>query len=234
MTPPEDRCLLRFDGAAVEHGGRTLVGPLSMTLGEPGITAVLGPNGAGKSLTLRLAHGLLRPSMGTVRWNGAEPRQAFVHQRPILLRRSVAANIRFALTRSGCPAAERNARIEEALSQTGLDTLADRSARALSVGQQQRAALARAWALRPAVLFLDEPTASLDPNATRGVENVIQNFSNNGVICIVSTHDLGQARRLADNVLYMQDGLAIEYGAASRFFDDPQSQQARNFLEGTL
>ena len=154
-----------LDGVCFDAGGTRLIHELSFTLKQGMRSVILGPNGAGKSLTLRLCHGLLRPSSGSVRWanhgaNHSLKRQAMVFQTPVVLRRSVAANVSYALAINGVPRRQRKERVEQALERVGLDALARRSARALSIGEQQRLALTRAWALEPEVLFLDEPTAN--------------------------------------------------------------------------
>jgi tungstate transport system ATP-binding protein len=212
---------LELTDVSLEIGGQRLIKDLSCRFEAPAISIVIGPNGAGKSLLLRLCHGLLTPSAGSVRWLGAAGRnpldyQAMVFQRPVLLRRSVAANI------------------EEALGRAGLKRFARTSARVLSFGEQQRLALARSWALRPQVLFLDEPTASIDPAATHVIEEVILAMRAEGTKIIMSTHDLGQARRLADEVLFLHRGRLMEKAASASFFDGPKNDLAEAFLRGDL
>ena len=233
---------LRLEGVCYAVNGQPLVDGLSFDLPVGGCTVVLGPNGAGKSLTLRLCHGLLAPTAGHVRWLGplaAQPaalraRQAMVFQRPVLLRRSALANVTYALAVRGVPRAERRVRALEALEQTGLAPLAERPARVLSAGEQQRLALARAWALRPEVLWLDEPTASLDPAATRAVEQVMDAIRAAGTTLILTTHDLAQARRFAQHVLFLHRGRLLEASPAEQFFQHPGTQEARAFLRGEL
>ena len=190
---------LELDGVCFDAGGNRLIKDISLRF-EPGLrTVVIGPNGAGKSLFLRLCHGLLRPTQGSVRWqlgSSAARHQAMVFQRPVMLRRSVTANIDYALKLRKVPRRDRADIIDRVLQQTGLRRHADQPARVLSIGEQQKLALARAWALQPQVLFLDEPTASLDPAATHGVEEIIQAIHDAGTRIIMTTHDLGQARRL--------------------------------------
>lgn len=219
-----------------EAGGRRLIDGLSFRLEQGPRTVLLGPNGAGKSLTLRLLHGLLRPSSGRISWqsNDARRQQALVFQRPVMLRRSAAANIDFALKQRGLDRSAREARSAAVLEATGMTALADRPARALSVGEQQRLALARAWAMEPQVLFLDEPTASLDPAATRAVENIVAAIHESGTKIVLTTHDLGQARRLADQVFFLHQGRLVEEASAETFFDAPQSREAAAFLKGEL
>jgi len=230
---------LHLESVCFEAGGQRLIDRVSLTLEAGARTVVLGPNGAGKSLLLRLCHGLLRPSAGTIRWAGADPArrrraQAFVFQRPVLLRRSAAANVAYALAVAGVPRAERAERVGTALAQVGLGHLADRPARVLSGGEQQRLALARAWALQPKVMFLDEPTANLDPAATRAIEAVIGALHDHGVKIVMTTHDLGQARRHADEILFLHQGRLLEQADAARFFMRPATREARAFVAGEL
>jgi tungstate transport system ATP-binding protein len=223
-----------------EAGGQRLLDALDLALDRTSTTVIMGPNGAGKSLLLRLLHGLLAPTAGEVRWNGQAPdravrrRQAMVFQKPVLLRRSVIGNVTYALKVHGVPRVQRRARAREALADAGLEALARRPARVLSGGEQQRLALARAWATRPEVLFLDEPTANLDPAGTHAVERMVAAIKDRGTKIVLTTHDLGQARRLADEVVFLHRGRLVEQGPAARFFDQPQSEQARAFLAGDL
>jgi tungstate transport system ATP-binding protein len=222
-----------------EIGGKQLLDGISFRTEAGPRTLVLGPNGAGKSLLLRLCHGLLQPSAGTIAWAGTTPEtarhcQAMVFQRPVLLRRSTAANITYVLRLQGIPRRQRRAMMMEALELAGLLPLTAQPARVLSGGEQQRLALARAWALRPQVLFLDEPTASLDPAATRAVETLLDHIHRTGTKIIMTTHDLGQARRLADEVLFLHHGRLVECALAPAFFSNPQSKEAAAFLEGKL
>jgi tungstate transport system ATP-binding protein len=230
---------LVLERVSFEAGGQRLIDDLSLTLDAAARTVVLGPNGAGKSLLLRLCHGLIRPTAGRIRWACDDParlrrQQAFVFQRPVLLRRSAVANVAYALAVAGVPYAERRRRAVAALEQVGLAPLADRPARVLSGGEQQRLALARAWALAPKVLFLDEPTANLDPAATRAIEAVIAAMAEAGVKIVMTTHDLGQARRHADEIVFLHKGRLIERVDAARFFARPSTPEARAFVAGEL
>ena len=230
---------LTFQDVSFEIGGIRLIKDLNCTLEAGPRTMILGANGAGKSLFLRLCHGLIRPTTGRVLWQGAKGRdpadaQAMVFQRPVMLRRSVAANVDYALKLRGMAAAERRAAVEDALGHTGLRRLADNPARVLSVGEQQRLALARAWALQPEVLFLDEPTASLDPTATHAVEQIINAIDAAGTRIVMTTHDLGQARRLGDEVMFLNRGRLLEKTPAERFFSEPENDLAQAFLKGEL
>lgn len=225
--------LLEARGVSVVLGGVRALDGLDLVL-EPGLrTVVLGANGAGKSVLLRTLHGLIAPTAGTVSWS-RPVRQAMVFQRPVMLRRSALANIRYALAVNGVPEPERTARATAALARVGLERIAGRPARVLSGGEQQRLALARAWALRPGILFLDEPTASLDPGATAEVERVVASIAAEGTRIVMTTHNLGQARRLADEIVFLHAGRAAERTAADRFFDQPASNEARLFLQGEL
>jgi tungstate transport system ATP-binding protein len=188
---------------------------------------------------LRLCHGLLEPTGGTITWNspelqGGPRRQAMVFQRPVLLRRSVLGNVMYALKLAGVPLWQREERAREALSKVGLDVQAGHAARVLSGGEQQRLALARVWALRPEILFLDEPTASLDPGATHEIENVILALHAAGTKIVLVTHNLGQAHRLGDEILFLHQGRLVERAPADRFLKHPVSPEAASFLEGEL
>ena len=208
-----------------------IIKPLSLEIGAGPATIILGANGAGKSVLMRLMHGLLTPSSGTVSWS-APGQQAMVFQRPVMLRRSALANVVYALELAGAQDAERLAL--DALREVGLAHLAQRPARVLSGGEQQRLALARAWALHPEVLFLDEPTANLDPGATREIESVIRAFDASGTKIVMSTHNLAQARRLGDEVIYLHQGRMVERSPVQAFFSQPVSAAAAAFIKGEL
>ena len=239
-NPPASLILpLRLEQVGYEQGGIALLQQVTATLAPGPRTVILGPNGAGKSLLLRLCHGLILPTTGSVRWlgpGGSAPRlhQAMVFQRPVMLRRSVAGNITFALRLHGHGPRERWRRASEMLERTGLASLAHRPAHFLSGGEQQRLALARAWALEPEVLFLDEPTASLDPAATLAVEKLVDSVHRSGTKIVMTTHDLGQARRLADEVMFLYRGRLIESSAAASFFAGPTTAEAKAFIRGEL
>jgi len=220
-------------------GGRRIIERISVEIAAGSSTVILGANGAGKSVLMRLMHGLLAPSAGRIEWHQGDPRrlrraQAMVFQQPVMLRRSVLANVTFALAAAGVPLAEREARALNALDSVRLRALAGRAARTLSVGEQQRVALARAWALHPELLFLDEPTASLDPGATREIERVIRAFSAAGTKVVMSTHNLGQAKRLGDEILFLHEGRLAERASVDRFFTQPASREAEAFISGEL
>jgi tungstate transport system ATP-binding protein len=234
--------LLPLSISSIEYSVRNerLLRCMSFEIREGGPTVLLGANGAGKSLTLRICHGLLKPTAGEVTWSGppskkrAKARQAMVFQRPVLLRGSALANVTYALAIRGVARRERKERALKALARVGLDAIAHRSARALSAGEQQRLALARAWSLEPQVLFLDEPTASLDPSATLAVEEVIRAIHEAGTKIVMTTHNLPQARRFAEDVLFLHDGRLLEWTRADEFFERPSTKEARAFLKGEL
>jgi tungstate transport system ATP-binding protein len=239
MRAPTSILPLRLDEVSFVAGGRAIVDRVSLVLEAGPRTIILGPNGAGKSVLMRLCHGLLEPTSGRVEWSarerpGERRRQAMVFQRPVMLRRSAIANVEYALGRAGVFAVERTRQARDALDSVGLAHLAERPARVLSGGEQQRLALARAWALRPEVLFLDEPTASLDPGASAEVERIIQAICDAGTKIVMCTHNLGQARRLGDEILFLNQGRLAERAPVDRFFDQPASVEARAFIRGEL
>ncbi|MBC7804066.1 MAG: ATP-binding cassette domain-containing protein [Candidatus Parcubacteria bacterium] len=230
---------LAMEQASFVAGGREIIPPMSLQIDAGPSTVILGANGAGKSVLMRLMHGLLKPTAGSIAWSDPDEarvrrQQAMVFQRPVMLRRSAHANVTFALQAAGIERIERDRRAEEALQEVGLSHLAGRPARVLSGGEQQRLALARAWALHPEVLFLDEPTASLDPSATREIENVIKAFDASGTKIVMATHNLGQARRLGDEVLFIHQGRLAERAAVDVFFKQPASPEAAAFIKGEL
>jgi tungstate transport system ATP-binding protein len=230
---------LRLEGVSYAVNGKVLLHGVQAELAAGPRTVILGPNGAGKSLLMRICHGLIRPTAGTVRWSAPQPeggrrRQAMVFQRPVMLRRSAVANVRYALALAGVPLRQRAERSRAALARVGLHDIAHRSARVLSGGEQQRLAFARAWALEPEVLFLDEPTASLDPGATREVEEIINAIHRAGTKIVMTTHSLGQARRLGDEILFMYQGRLVERTSTDAFFSRPATAEARAFIEEEL
>ncbi len=239
MNRPAPILPLVLDRLSFAVRGKPLLHEVSLTL-EPGRrTVILGPNGAGKSLLLRLAHGLLQPTSGRIVWAAVDridhrPRHALLFQRPVLLRRSARANVIHALALAGHGYRERRQRADAALARFGLAGLADRPASVLSGGEQQLLALARAAALEPEVLFLDEPTAALDPAATAKIEAMLDALHADRVRIVMTTHDLGQARRLADEIAFMHQGRLIEMTPAAAFFSRPGSAEARAFIEGEL
>jgi tungstate transport system ATP-binding protein len=223
---------------------RILAGPVTILDGitlklDAGLpTVLIGPNGAGKTTLLRAAMGLLRPTSGLVTWAGREhaapTRRAILFQRAAMLRRTAADNIRYALAAAKVPRARREGRVAELLADVGLTGLERRPARRLSGGEQQRLALARALARDPDLLILDEPTASLDPAATKAIEDIVRKISTHGVKVVMSTHDLGQARRVAGDVVLLHRGRLIENTPAAEFFVSPHTDEGRKFIAGEL
>ena len=232
--------LLRARGLCFDAGGRRLIDRVDAEFRPHRRTVIMGANGTGKSLLLRLLHGLIRPTEGEVLWQGrtldreGRRRQAMVFQRPVVMRRSVLANLRFALAVRGVGGAERAARETEAIERARLGRLANQPARVLSGGEQQRLAVARALACEPRVLFLDEPTASLDPASTHAIERQIRDAHEGGVTIVLVTHDVGQARRLGDDLVFLHAGRVVETGPVSDVLDAPRSEAARAWVEGRL
>lgn len=218
-------------------GSKCLIDGIDLKIPAKTLSVVMGPNGAGKSLLLRLLHGLIAPTSGQILWGGqplddaVRQQQAMVFQRPVLLRRSVEANIRFVLKLRG---RADPMRIQEILTEVGLADRAGQPARLLSGGEQQRLALARALATEPEVLFLDEPTASLDPASTAAIEAIVGRAHQRGTKIVFITHDIGQAHRLADDVIFLTAGRIAEHSPARTFFDNPVSQAAADYLDGRL
>ncbi|MHC8510137.1 MAG: ATP-binding cassette domain-containing protein [Rhodospirillales bacterium] len=240
MPPPEDAPSIwpaELQGADYDAGGRTLLNDVSLTLRPGPPTVVMGPNGAGKTLLLKLLHGLIAPARGRLSWGAAEMspavrrRQAMVFQTPVLLRRTAAANVDFALSVAGRRSGDER---EALLARVGLAGMGGRAARKLSGGEQQRLALARALALRPEVLFLDEPTASLDPASTRAIEDAARWAADGGAKVVLVTHDAGQAKRLAGDVIFLHRGRLLEHTPADSFFSKPHSRPAQDFLAGRI
>lgn len=226
--------LLAFDEVCITRGGGLVLRDVSFSLGASGVSCVLGPNGAGKSLCLRLAAGLIAPEAGVISRGVALARIAYVPQRPVLLRRSVRANLAHALRLSGLGWRARRLRLDELLEQARLTHAAGQPARSLSGGEAQRLTLARALASDPKVLLLDEPCASLDPGSTAALEDLVHDIARAGTKVVLVTHDVGQAKRLADDVVFLAGGAVQETSAAVRFFSQPQSRAARAYLDGRL
>jgi tungstate transport system ATP-binding protein len=227
-----------FSQVGIVSGGVTILNDVSLTFLGGAPTVLIGPNGSGKTTLLKAAMGLLPLARGRITWAGQEvsapARRAIMFQHPAMLRRSAAGNIRYALSAAGAVRAELERRTDELLTLVGLESLGARPARRLSGGEQQRLSLARALARDPAVLFLDEPTASLDPAATKAIEDVVRSISARSIKVIMATHDLGEARRLAGEVVLLHRGAVIESGSAERFFAAPATEEAKRFLAGEL
>jgi tungstate transport system ATP-binding protein len=227
-----------LDAVSLAVRGVTILDAVSLTLAAGAPTVLIGPNGAGKTTLLRIAMGLVAPTVGRVTWGGRErappSQRSIVFQRPVMLRRSAGGNLRYALKAAGVARASRRKRVDELLALVGLTGLDRRPARKLSGGEQQRLALARALAKEPQVLFLDEPTASLDPAAAKAIEDVIRTVSARGIKVVMSTHDLGAARRIAGEIFLLHRGGIIETADAETFFSNPRTPEARRFIAGEL
>jgi tungstate transport system ATP-binding protein len=237
MPAPEAGLPIRLENARIEARGMPILDDVSLTIEAGAPTILLGPNGSGKTTLLRAITGLVPLIRGRLTWDGSSKpaeRRAIVFQRPVMLRRSAAANVRFGLASVGVPRQNRGRRISELLAMVGLAGLETRPARRLSGGEQQRLALARALARDPVVLCLDEPTASLDPFATKAVEDVVRSIAAGGVKVIVATHDLGQAKRLGGDAVLLHKGRVVETGPVSEFLTTPRSDAAKRFIAGDL
>jgi len=227
--------LVELQDCAVRFGDTQALAPLRLQLRRGECVALVGSNGSGKTTLLRLLHGQLQSHTTQGRRQAAPGMaQAMVYQRPFVLRLSVWRNLMVALWLAGVPRPQRAERALQALQRVGLAAQRDRAGRALSVGQQQRLALARAWAVRPQLLFLDEPTASLDPAARREVEALIGEFAGEGMTVVISTHNLGQAKRLAQRVLCLDGGQVVADLPVARFFEGPLPEAAARFVKGEL
>jgi tungstate transport system ATP-binding protein len=227
---------IRFEAVSIVQRGVTLLDRVTLAIEDGAPTVLIGPNGAGKTTLLRAAMGLIAPSQGCITWGGAErslpARRAIMFQRPTMLRRSVAGNVRYALRAAQAPRPA--ARVEELLATVGLAGFARRPARRLSGGEQQRLALARALARDPDILLLDEPTTSLDPASTKAIEDIIRGIARSGIKVVMSTHDLGEARRIAGEIVLLHRGRVIESAIADAFLNSPATPEARAFLAQEL
>jgi tungstate transport system ATP-binding protein len=238
MRAPSSDLPLVLEDVSLQAGATMILDRLSLAITPGAPTLIVGPNGAGKTSLLRLGMGLAAPSTGRVTWGGradrAVGRRAILFQRPVMLRRTAAANVAYALAQAGAPRNERAQRVAALLKRVGLSDLAQRPARRLSGGEQQRLALARALARDPEILLLDEPTANLDPAATRSVEEIVLMAAQSGIKIVMASHDLGQVRRLAGDVVFLVRGALCERGPASDFLDHPSTPEATAFLRGDL
>ncbi len=228
-----------LSAVSVIKRGTYLIGPIDLTIGAGKISIVIGPNGSGKTTLLRLLHGLERPKTGHISWgnpsrHAVRTRQGFVFQSPIVLRRTVLENVAYPLFIRGKQKQAAREKARHWLQKTGLEVAADRQAMVLSGGEKQKLALARALITGPEVLFLDEPTTNLDGAATQEIENLLHDSAKSGTRIIMTTHDFGQARRLASDVIFIHHGLIHEHGGADAFFSGPVTLEARKFLGGDI
>jgi tungstate transport system ATP-binding protein len=238
MRAPTSDLPLVLDAVSLQAGATAILNRMSLTITPGAPTLIVGSNGAGKTTLLRLCMGLAAPSSGRVTWGGrtdrAPLRRAILFQRPVMLRRTTAANVAYALAQAGTLRKQRAQRVTALLERVGLSDLAQRPARRLSGGEQQRLALARALARDPEILLLDEPTANLDPAATRSVEEIVLMAAQSGIKIVMASHDLGQVRRLAGDIVFLVRGALCEQGKAADFLDHPTTPEAAAFLRGDL
>ncbi len=225
-------------GAQVRRRGKVLVGPVDLSLRGQGTSIIIGPNGAGKTTLLKMLHGIVRMNGGSLDWacplEEAQKHQAFVFQTPVMMRRSVIENIAYPLRLTGLSRRQARAQAADWAARVGLGEILERQATMLSGGERQKLALARALVRAPQVLFLDEPCAALDGRATREIEEILVHAAGSGTRLIMSTHNMGQARRLADEVIFVLQGRIHEFGPAAEFFAGPETAQARAFLNGDI
>lgn len=229
---------LTLKGAVAKFRGKRLVGPVDLTLEGNGFTIIMGPNGSGKTTLLRLMHGLQRLAGGSLTWNLPSPevldRQAYVFQAPIMMRRSVVDSIAYSLILHGVGRSEAREKATDWATRVGLGHVMKNPAQTLSGGEKQKLSLARALIRLPDILFLDEPCANLDGRAIREIENILTQARASGTRVVMSTHDMGQARRLATEVVFMYDGCVHESGRAEDFFSNPQTPEAKAFISGDI
>ena len=222
------------------RNGRVLLDVKYLNFDQPVCYAIVGHNGAGKTLLARTLAGLQQPDQGLVQWAGKSPDKArrtqvgLLLQRPILLRRTAQANIEYALHRVGITGKKARSRAQSLLQQAGLLAVANTPSRVLSGGEQQRLALARALALHPEMLILDEPTANVDPVSTLPIEKMLLQAVADGCCAIIISHDMGQVKRVADEVIFMHAGRVLEQTPSSQFFSQPASEQGQAFVAGDL
>lgn len=230
--------LVALKDVTVKRRGKRLLGPLSLDFAASGFTIVLGPNGAGKTTLLKVLHGVDRVSSGTVNWSvpdqEARQTQAYVFQSPIMLRRSVRQNLAYPLQLLKLDKTEIAARVQDWAGRIGLENALDRPAPRLSGGERQKLALGRALIRSPKVLFLDEPCANLDGRSTREIEAILLDAHRAGTRVIMTTHNLGQAKRLASDIVFLLNGALHEHGRAEAFFKAPQTGEAKAFLQGDI
>ncbi len=230
---------LQIINAGYRANGSTLLHPVSLDIESKGVTVILGSNGAGKSLFLHMCHGMLEGHSGQISWDGfpaaqSRNRRGFMFQHPTVLRRSVFANVEFALSAQGVPRSEHAQRVADVLEQARLSHKAKTPAAALSGGEIRRMGLARALVTGPEVVLMDEPAAGLDPASSLALEQMVAAITANGTGILMVSHDLAQARRLADWVLFFDNGKLVESVEAEKFFTEHATEAASAYLEGRL
>lgn len=229
---------LAIESAVVTKQGTRIIGPVSLTLDGVGCSILMGPNGSGKTTLLRLMHGLEKAKKGNVRWQGNKSeiyqKQSFVFQTPVVMRRSVAENIAYPLTVRGLSWKDALKEAAFWIEEVGLKDSRQKEARVLSGGEKQKLAMARALISRPEVLFLDEPSTNLDGASTFEIESLIVKAQNNGTRIVMATHDFGQARRLATDIIFMYHGSIHEHAINGDFFSGPKTEEAKAFIRGDI
>jgi len=237
---PVQNSVLPFSmrSATAKTGSKILVGPIDLTIGQKGLTIVMGPNGSGKTTLLRLMHGLHRLASGEIQWNLpaqiTRERQAYVFQNPIMMRRSVVDCIAFPLILHGLGRKAARQKASEWACRFGMANMLDRAAPDLSGGEKQKLSLVRALIRKPDILFLDEPCANLDGRSIREIEKILLDVKAQGTRIVMATHDMGQAKRLASEVVFMLNGKIHEIGPAKPFFNHPKTAEAAGFINGEI
>ena len=229
-----DTPLIEVTNLCLRLNNTDLLNSISVSSKTRGVTMVMGPNGAGKSLFLKCLHGLIQPTFGLIKVCGEHVQgpsndQAMVFQKPVLLRRSVLENLAFAAPQGADLGA-----INNALATAHLGDKRDLPARLLSGGEQQRLAVVRALLRNPKLLVLDEPTASLDPASVQIIEGLIRDFTELGGKTSFISHNLGQAKRLGSEIIFLHKGRVVEHSNADLFFRNPTSKEAKAYLNGQL
>ncbi len=229
---------LIVENMVIKHKEHSILGPINLTINEGGISVVLGPNGSGKTTLLKGLHGIIRPQNGCVKWSTSKKdsmsKQMFVFQSPIMLRRSVLENLAYPLTLRKVPRVQALYKAEQWAEKISMSNLANQKATRLSRGEKQKLALARGLITRPAMLFLDEPSASLDGQTTLEIERLLNASLKLGTTIMMSTHDIGQAKRLANTILFLKDGKLASTQSAEEFFKKPKATSARKFIAGDI
>jgi len=227
--------LLRLDKASLHYGNLALLDGVDFSITKGNRIGLLGRNGAGKTTLLRVMHGIERVTSGTVTWQHDDPAQhAFVFQSPIVLRRSAAENLAYPLQLLGASRSEITQEVAYWLNRIGLGDRGNSPATRLSGGERQKLAIARALIRKPQVLFLDEPCANLDGHTTREIEALLQETAATGTRLVMSTHDMGQARRLARDLVFMLHGKVHDVSDAEVAFTRPQTKELAAFLRGDI
>ena len=234
---PIDLLPIKMEKLNYNSSNNQIITNVNITIQSKGITVIMGPNGSGKSVLIRLLQGLLTPTTGYISYNNnpldksIRRRQAMVFQTPTLLRRTVLSNITFA---NSINEKIDLAHCKSLLNLLGLRAFQSYPAQLLSAGEKQRLALARALVLKPYILFLDEPTANLDPASIQLIEEIVQNANKSGVKIIFITHDIGQAKRIADDIIFLNKGEILEYTETNLFFQTPQTKETAAYLDGNI